>query len=76
MPKEIVSFNHESLSLSEKEFEADVNFQQSNIPIIFNERNRLIHENGNTTIYGVGGYQSKLLITLINFEFILRRLFS
>ena len=59
MPKEIASCNHESLSLSEKEFEADVKFQKSNLPIIFNERYRLIHENCKTTISWGWGEKGK-----------------
>jgi hypothetical protein len=59
MPKEIASCNHDSLSFSEKEFEADVKFQKSNLPIIFNERHRLIHENFKTTISWGWGQKGK-----------------
>ena len=65
MSKEITFWNHENLLLSEKEFEADVKFQKSNLPIIFNERHRLIHENCKTTISWGWGEKGKTLITLI-----------
>ncbi len=59
MSKEITFGNHENLSLSEKEFEADVEFHQLNLPIIFNERHRLIHENCKTTISWGWGEKGK-----------------
>jgi hypothetical protein len=68
MPKEIASYNHESLSLSEKGFVADVQFQKSNLPIIFNERHRLIHENCKTTISWGWGEKAKVMIALINLQ--------
>ena len=59
MSKEITFWNHENLSLSEKEFEADIKFHQINFPIIFNERHRLIHENCKTTISWGWGEKGK-----------------
>jgi len=41
------------------EFEADVKFQKSNLPINFDERHRLIHENCKTTISWGWGKKGK-----------------
>jgi len=65
MPREITSCNHEGGSLSEKEFEADVKFHQTNFTIIFNERHRQIYENCKTTISWGREKKEKAFITLM-----------
>ena len=68
MPREITSCNHEGGSLSEKEFEADVKFHQTNFTIIFNERHRQIYENCKTTISWGREKKEKAFITLISLQ--------